>query len=201
MNLSLAALACVLALATSAQAGESCSLPGGGAWREYKSRHFLIDAAGWDRDPARVVAEFENLHSALLATLIAEPVEIPGQVRVMVVPNASDLADYTGSRNILGVFWVSPLAEPTILISAGDVEQVPEIIAHELAHYISSYLFPRQPFWFAEGLAQFLESVGKVDDQGRRWAGNDPAEGWAAGSIKLASMASLISGEYAGYYV
>ena len=195
------ALVAALALATAAPAaaGDSCSLPGGASWREYRSRHFVIDAADWDRDPARVVAEFEDVHAALLATLIAEPVEIPGHVRVIVVPSASDLADYAGSRNILGLFWISPLAEPIILIRSHDAEEVPQIVAHELAHYLSSYVFPRQPFWFSEGLAQFLESVGKADDKGHRWAGDDPAEGWAAGSIKLQRMAALLAGE-GGWY-
>jgi len=35
-----------------------------------------------------------------------------------VLPRERDLVDYTGSRDIGGLFWVSPLGEPTILISA-----------------------------------------------------------------------------------
>src|ERR1700704_340347 len=166
-------LVAVLILVTSARglADEGCSLGGGRPWHEYQSQHFVIDVAGWDGEPAMLVAAFEELYAAVLAALIAEPVEIPARVRVVVLPRERDLVDYTGSRDVLGLFWVSPLGEPTILISADQVQHVPQIVAHELTHYVSSYLFPRQPFWFAEGLAQFVESVGKVDREGRRWAG------------------------------
>jgi len=183
---------------TRAAAAERCSLTGGAQWREYQSRHFAIDAAGWDGDPARLVAAFEDLYAAVLAALISEPVEIPARVRVIVLPDQRDLADYSGSRYVAGMFWISPLAEPTILLSADQVGRVPQIIAHELTHLVSSYLFPRQPYWFAEGLAQFVEGVAKVDEEGRRWAGSDPTGGWVAGSVKLDDMGSLLSGRTGG---
>lgn len=163
-------------------------------WREYHSKHFIIDAAGWNRDPAILVGAFEDLHAAVLAALVKEPVDIPGRVRVLVLPHQRDLTDYSGSRYVAGLFWVTPLGEPTILISADSVESVPQIIAHELTHLVSSYLFPRQSYWFAEGLAQFVEGVAKVDD-GRRWAGSDPAGGWVAGAVKLQDVSSLLTGK------
>jgi hypothetical protein len=191
----------LLLLGTSVVAapGEPCSLADGKPWHEFQSQHFVIDAAGWDREPVLLVGAFEELHAAVLASLIAEPVEIPGRVRVVVLPGENDLYDYTGSTAIGGVFWVSQRGEPTILLSADNVEHVPQIIAHELTHHVSSYLFPRQPYWFAEGLAQFLEGVGKVDREGRRWAGGDPTGGWVAGNVKLARMASLFAGQSSGY--
>jgi tetratricopeptide (TPR) repeat protein len=189
-----AALLVLLQLGAGALAEEPCSLAGGARWREYRSRHFVIDVAGELRDPARLVAAFEDLHAAVLAALIAEPVEIPAKVRVLVFPRQRDLYDYTGSRDILGLFWVSALGEPSILMSADQVDEVPQVVAHELVHYISSYLFPRQPYWFSEGLAQFLEGVGKADREGRRWAGGDPTGGWLAGSVKLTRMETLLDG-------
>ncbi|MFL5313415.1 MAG: tetratricopeptide repeat protein [Myxococcales bacterium] len=187
----------VLGASVSAAGEERCSLAAGETWREYQSAHFVIDAAGSERDAGRLVAAFEDLHAAVLATLVSEPVDIPGRVRVVVLPHQRDLVDYSGSRSVAGIFWVSPLAEPTILISGDSVETVPQIVAHELTHLVSSYMFPRQPYWFAEGLAQFVEGVAKIED-GRRWAGADPANGWIAGSVKLAPMASLLSGWLGG---
>jgi len=96
-------------------------------------------------------------------------------------------------QNVLGFYWVTRFGEPTILISSQDVEEVPQIVAHELAHLVSYYLFPRQHRWFAEGLAQFVESVAKVDSRGQRWAGGDPQSGWGAGSIKLTPAPALFS--------
>jgi hypothetical protein len=93
------------------------------------------------------------------------------------------------------------LGEPTILIGAEDIEDVPQIVAHELAHHVSYYLFPRQQRWFAEGLAQFVESVAKADKQGRRWAGGDPTSGWVAGSVKMTPAEDLFSSHGAGLFL
>ncbi len=190
---------CCLALAflavagsAGARTGEGCSLSGGAPWQELRSAHFVIDAAGYRGAPAHLVAVFEELHAAVLASLIAEPAEIPGRVRVILLPRRSDLADYAGARGVLGLFWATPLGEPVILTSADQVDDLPQVVAHELAHHVSFYLFPRQPYWYAEGLAQFVEGVAKVDRQGRRWAGVDPSSGWAAGSVKLPRMRTLV---------
>ena len=182
----------MLSLAACAHAprGQSCTLPGGDSWRELQSRHFIIEVAKWRQEPAKLVMAFEQLHAAVVAALIAEPVEIPARVRVIVLPDRLDVEDLVGPDQ-LAVFWVSRLGEPTILMSAEDVDALPQLVAHELAHWISYYLFPRQPRWFSEGLAQFVESVAKVDKEGRRWAGGSPLSGWGAGNIKLTPPESL----------
>jgi len=183
------------ALTGRALAGEParCSLAGGAAWQEYRSEHFVIDAAGWTGDPARLVGALEELHAAVLAAMVADPVEVPGRLRVVLLPRQSDLFDYTGSRAVQGLFWVSPLGEPTVLISIDQVDDLPQVLAHELAHHVASYLFPNQAYWFTEGLAQFVEGVAKVDAEGRRWAGTDPSGGWA-GTFKLPRMSALVAG-------
>ncbi len=96
-------------------------------------------------------------------------------------------------QNVLGFYWVTRFAEPTIVISSEDVDEVPQIVAHEVAHHVSYYLFPRQHRWFAEGLAQFVESVAKVDSTGERWVGGNPKSGGGAGSIKLTPAPALFS--------
>jgi hypothetical protein len=143
--------------------------------------------------PARLVAAFEELHAAVVAALIAEPVEIPGHLRVIVLPSQRDLDALTGSRSIAGLFHVSAIGEPMVLIVAGDVDDLPQVVAHELAHHVSYHLFPRQHRWFSEGLAQFVEGVAKVDREGRRWAGSDPIGGWVAGSARLTPATSLFA--------
>jgi hypothetical protein len=192
-------LIAVLLIAAGAHAAPECSLGGGASWREYRSQHFIIDAAGYDGDPGKLVAVFEDLYAAVLASLTSDPVEIPAQVRAVVLPHERDLADYTGNRYITGVFWVSQRGEPVILLSADHLDDVPDTVAHELTHYISSYLFPRQPYWFAEGLAQFVESVAKQDKEKRRWAGGDPEKGLNGGVTELSDMPLLLRGAGGGY--
>ncbi len=190
----LAALTLLFPACIHAPRGDGCTLPGPAPWREYGSKHFVIDVAGWNRDPAHLVAAFEELHGAVLAALVAEPVEIPGRIRVVVLSSRRNVMDIIGQRNMAALFRVDRLGEPTILLAAEDVDDLPQIVAHELTHYLSLYLFPRQPYWFAEGLAQFMEGVAKVDREGRRWAGAAPASGPAAGSVKLTRVEDLFEG-------
>ena len=193
-----AALAAALALAlcgcATAPRGGGCSLPGDGPWRRYRSAHFVFDVEGDRTEPAKVVAAFEDLHAAVLAALVAEPVDVPGHVRVVVLSSDSALAAALGSQTILGVFSISRLGEPTIVVSRRAVDDVPQVVAHELAHHVSHHLFPRQPFWFGEGLAQFVEGVAKVDGEGRRWAGGESLNGWAADAVILTRAESLLAG-------
>jgi len=42
-------------VSTRAANAEPCSLAGGSAWREFRTAHFVIDVAGWDRDRKSVV--------------------------------------------------------------------------------------------------------------------------------------------------
>lgn len=189
-----AGAAALLAACAPVPVRTGCSLPGAEPWREHRSAHFSILIADGDRDPAALVATFEELHAAILAALISEPVEIPGRVRVVIVPTRRELVDVTNARRVIGRFWISPrTGEPTVLLSAEDTREVPETVAHELVHHVSRHVFPRQPYWFGEGLAQFLEGLARKDAQGRRWAGADPASGWVAGSIKLTPVEALFS--------
>lgn len=198
---------------------DACTLPGSGSWREYRSRHFLIDVANGNGDPALLVGTFEELHATVRAALVAEPIDVPGRVRVVVLPSRRDLEQIGGRKEsphfltnvldpaVLGasdlgepaLFWVSSLGEPTILLASEDLTDSPQAIAHELAHYLSRYLFPRQPYWFAEGLAQFVEGVARPDSQGRRWAGADPTSG-QAGVVKLTPVESLMAGPSTGWF-
>lgn len=213
------AMAVSLAAARAAPPPEACTLPGSRGWREIQSRHFVVDLAQSDRDPAQVVGTFEELYAAVLAALVGEPVDVPGRVRVIVLPSRRDRDAIAGRREspafltnvgdlaLLGtsflgepaLFWISGLGEPTILVSDEDLSETPQAIAHELVHYLSRHLYPRQPYWFREGLALFVEGVGRRDGEGRRWAGVDPTTG-QAGTIKLTPVTALMGGEAPGVF-
>lgn len=194
------AIAFVLALSACAHGTLRQEAGSASEWKRYRSVHFRIDVERWDRDPARLVAAFEELHAAVLASLVSEPVDIPGHLRVIVLASRLEVQEATCLYDIGGLFWISKLGEPVILLAAEDVDAIPQIIAHELTHYVSRYLFPRQPYWFAEGLAQFVEGVAKPDREGRRWAGADPTSGWFAGSVALTPAESLFRRESHGSF-
>jgi len=171
---------------------DGCSLPGRGQWREYVSKHFLIDAEE-GADPGKLVAAFEELRAAVVRALLTAPIEVPTRVRVVALPTREDVRRVLGTR---GVFMMTNLdREPTIVISAEDVNSVPQIVAHELAHMVSYHVLPRQKFWFAEGLAQFVESVATIDAEGRRWAGRQPRNTSSAGQIRLMPTEALFNSD------
>jgi len=182
----------VTALSCAHSRPDGCSLPGKGAWREYVSKHFLI-LADEETNSEKLVSSLEELHAAVLGALVDPPIETPSRVRAVVLPAHSDLAKLLGP-NVEGIYFrPNTDHQPTILFSADSVDRLPQVLAHELAHMLSFYLFPRQKPWFAEGLAQFVESVAKADAQGRRWAGGEPMNGWAGRFVPLLETRQLFT--------
>ena len=171
---------------------DGCSLPGKGAWREYRSKHFQI-LADEETNPTKLVASLEELHAAVLSALVDPALETPSRIRAVVLPARGDLANLLGP-NVGGIYFRAKYDhQPTILFSADSVNRLPQVLAHELAHLLSYYFFPRQTPWFAEGLAQFVESVAAADSQGRRWAGGQPMNGWAGRFVPLLETRQLFT--------
>jgi tetratricopeptide (TPR) repeat protein len=186
----------VAALAASPAFAFKCPAKGGARWHEYRSAHFIIDT---DFDPgqsAALVREFEHMHALLLQGLVGEQVDIPGHVRVIAFDSPRDFAEYGGSE-VGGYYGYGFFGEPTILLPITGFRDHPETIAHELAHHLSFFLFPVQPHWYSEGLAEFVENVvsGGTDNApalgshmvlGSRTAGGGVgiAPSWLAGALR-----------------
>jgi Tfp pilus assembly protein PilF len=163
----LAAAAGALLLAAPAPAlpaGIRCSARGGDEWSEYRSKHFLLDTDLSVARAAALVAELETMQALELQALAGEQVEIPGRVRVVALSDPAQFRSMAGGYQWGAYYVVSPSGEPTIVIPAspGQGSRAHELVAHELAHHLSWYLFPRQPTWFAEGLAHFVETLGSA---------------------------------------
>lgn len=75
---------------------------------------------------------------------------------------------------------------PVILFSA---EAPREVVAHELTHTISQTVIPKQPRWFAEGLAKYFETIEIDRDKGRVDLGRAPSD--RGESMVLAKPLSL----------
>src|SRR5258708_16793250 len=99
-----------------------------------------------------------DLHAMELQALVGEAVEIPGHLRVVAFADPGDFRELAGSRYIGGYYLVTGFG-PMIVIPVEGFEANREVVAHELAHYLSHFIFPLQPLWFAEGLAAFVETV------------------------------------------
>lgn len=157
-----AALAACLAAAPALAGSDSarCSIPRAASWRTVRSAHFTI-ATDLSREKAgRLVRELEKLHAAVLAALFGEDVEVPARLNVVAFSERRRFEE-VAPRHAEGYVKRTLLGEPLAVFPYDEDEGVPELLAHELAHHVSYFHFPRQPRWFAEGLAQFVETVAR----------------------------------------
>jgi tetratricopeptide (TPR) repeat protein len=166
-----------------------CEARGGSAWREYRTQHFLVATDLSAPRAEAVVRDLEQLHALVVQALVGEQVDVPGKLRVIAFSDPRDFERLVGPH-VVGFFEVGARLTPTAAFAADGFQADPEVIAHELAHSVSWHIFPRQPHWFAEGLAQFVQTVGRAREQtapqlgshvvrggretGGRWAGLAP---------------------------
>jgi hypothetical protein len=103
------------------------------------------------------------LRAADLKVLAGDQVDFAGHIRVVVPASNSTFVDLVGSKN-LGAYYSHGVhhSEPVILAPSGLSARETQIVAHELAHAVSYYLFPEQRRWFLEGVAEFFRSLGEV---------------------------------------
>jgi tetratricopeptide (TPR) repeat protein len=158
----MAAMACGLAIPLAAQVGFRCPAKGGSEWHEYRSKHFVLQTdADWLK-VGLLVIQLESMHSYELQAMIGEQVRIPGRLRVIAFTDPAAFAELAGDRHIGGYYKRSALGEPTIVLPILGIQAEPEAVAHEVAHHLSTFLFIRQPAWFREGIAEFVQTVADI---------------------------------------
>lgn len=140
----------LLLLASSARAS---------GWHEYETKHFLV-RTDLPRGKAEVLLQrLETLHLLELKAMVGEEVEIPGRLLVVALSDNATFRALSDAPDLAGFFTYSRFGEPTIVFPVDGFTADPELIAHEMAHYLSWYIYPRQPRWFSEGLAQFYQTI------------------------------------------
>jgi hypothetical protein len=162
-----------------------CPSAGGPAWTELESAHFRLRTDGPLADARAALTELEQLQAALL-TIFGAPSDLDtGRLPVVLVDRGwTDFAP----RQVDG-FFTSALFQPLIVIIAGGEIGRQYRIKHELVHYLSSKIMPRQLPWLEEGLATYYETIEYDADAGRITVGR-PSPGrlrWA----QLAGAATI----------
>lgn len=127
-------------------------------WVEVRTKHFVVntdldEAAAWNT--ARTL---EETRAALLAVAWPEAKDPPGHTEFMVFARRGQLGSFLPT-SASGVAARNPSFPPLIMYSPGGAQGIPDIVAHELAHDLSSWFMPVQPFWLSEGLASYLQTV------------------------------------------
>lgn len=141
-------------------------------WREIRGPHVMLRTdlgSGAAKEAAQTVERFRAQIIAAAWPRAALPAT--DRVEVTVFGNGLEFEHHFG-RNIEGVFFHDV---PPFAVMYGRPEKwehraslaTPEttsILRHELVHHLAASIYRRQPRWFSEGLAQFLETVRTGED-------------------------------------
>jgi hypothetical protein len=185
-----AALAALVVAIPTAEAGApSCSIPDVEDWREYRSAHFALATDVSAKRAASLVAELEKLHALVRAALFGEGVDVPGRFRVVAFASPRHFEKHA-PPNTAAFVKTGLLGEPLIVFPFEGNSPVPETVAHEIAHLVSYFQFPRQPRWFAEGLAIFVSSVARERTESAPALGSHIVRGAQRGGGRWAGLAS-----------
>jgi tetratricopeptide (TPR) repeat protein len=159
---------CLVLLAPPSKAGDA---PTG--WTEVRTEHITLKSDLGKAEAERAALAVESTRSALLAA--AWPgAKLFEHERVEVVDFASqpDFLRYFGA-NVIGLFLHGDYPPTAFLFGPPEkwekratvaLAETTSVLKHELSHHLSAYFYRRQPKWFAEGLAQYLETLRIAED-------------------------------------
>lgn len=139
----------------------TCPAEGGHPWREVKSTHFRVQTNLNAEAAEKTALELEKFRRALLLAW-DNGFDPPGEVEAIILRNPSQLNEFTDGK-IVG--FAGRGENGPLLVMSGDSFLMGEssadqrVQAHELAHYLSSYVLLRQPRWVSEGFASYLETL------------------------------------------
>jgi hypothetical protein len=150
---------------------------GGPAWQELTTDHFVIDSDLAPAEAGVVARQLENLRVVMAQTVFGG--DPPKGPRTRVLALRQDEYHHFDRKNA-GVFIASALFQPLLVTSPGgdwDTFEA-DIRKHELGHYVANlYVDARlQPRWFAEGLADYVETLRYDEATGAVEVGHHPPD-------------------------
>ncbi len=155
-------LAAPAARAASAPSEASrCTLSRASDWREVRTAHFVLATDVARKRLPALVRQLEEVREIVVAALFGDPQPVPGRVHVVAFSDAHPYDELAPAGR--SGYGFSTDGERWIVFRY-DGRDPGTAFAHELTHAISWHRFPRQPPWFQEGLAQFMETVGVTPD-------------------------------------
>jgi len=144
-------------------------------WREVRTPHVVLLTDLGPADARRAALAVERTRAAMLATAWqGARLTQPDHIEVVVFASGLDFERHFG-RSIAGVTTTGRYPPRVTLYGTPErwerraslsLEESTSVLKHELAHHLAAYFYRRQPRWFAEGLAQFLETI-RVSDDGK----------------------------------
>jgi tetratricopeptide (TPR) repeat protein len=150
-----------LSFAVCAHAGEfRCPARGGTAWRELRTEHFVVETNLSSAKAHELARELEMMLGLVRSGLLGSPPPMPGKIRVLALRSKEEFDLFAPREGAAAFYARPPWVEPIIVLPGVFEEAQRVVIAHELTHHVLARAFARQPAWFAEGMASFMETVG-----------------------------------------
>lgn len=160
----------LLLLASAGSAEESKT-----GWTEVQTAHITLKSDLGPEETRRAALVVERTRATLLAAAWPGAKLLqPERVEVIVFASQSDFLRYFGA-NFLGLFIHGQYPPTAFLYGPPEkwekrqtlaLEETTSVLKHELTHHLAAYIYRRQPLWFAEGLAQYLETL-RVSEDGK----------------------------------
>jgi len=154
-------------------------------WHQVTTPHFRVRTDFDDETAVEAAMKLEATRDALVSAAWPS-FQFPEATRtdVYVLANGLDFERLFG-RMTAGFF--SPRGRPTFFLygppSRWDQRrslafESTSIVRHEMAHQLAAVVYAREPRWFSEGLAQFLETVHESEDHKAVIVGSVNIEAW-----------------------
>jgi tetratricopeptide (TPR) repeat protein len=140
--------------------------PFGGAWKEARSRHFVVQSDLDERELTEYAIEFEASYSAIRSCLYSNGSDLSGESRVVLFRDWSEYA-LVQHENSDGHFLIvrnQLETSSTIVLPARAHDRMFEVFQHELTHRFVHHYFPAAPPWLDEGLAGVFSTLSVEDD-------------------------------------
>jgi len=142
-----------------------CPAAGGPPWREIVSEHFILQTDLPAPEAGELLGRLERLRASIAVGIPGGAPAPEGRVDVIAFRTLAEYSPFSPD-NALGYYIRYEGGPPRIVVPGEIGPWQHAMLAHEITHDFLAGRYQRQPRWFAEGLAVYMESV-EADPGGR----------------------------------
>jgi len=156
----LMALAAGLAGCATSRPVFRCEARGGRGWVVVYSDQFVVVTDLDESDARSLAAELDLVRNAVASSLFQRRHDPPVRATVIAFRSTADYQAFAPAGS--AAYYARGAADPKIVMPGKMGLEQRRVLAHEMAHHVSSYVLLREPRWFSEGLATWAETVGST---------------------------------------
>jgi len=126
---------------------------------ELESAHYVLLTELPEPDARRTLGRLENVRAALIAGSWRSETAPAEKLRVILLASSARFHEFASAGMSALYQPVDLFGEPMLVMTADREGEGGAILQHELAHAVHGSFLPRNPRWFFEGLACYLETL------------------------------------------